>query len=228
VHSLFGANGPESNTTNPWVRRWLPEDELPRRTARPPASDWVTLAINLEALVTGESEPVSRVDPKSRLRPLVNLETEEGMLKRRQEFGVFVEAYHKEVRVSWQPQPLPITILSRQDDVRMLGELAVDLNAWIRVGTDDFEFQKVHVISTKPRPGQPPPSLQGAMTALPEGSDDPVIVLRVPRSLDIILRYWVVDGDKGLPHRVDAWRIRLDADGAPKTRFFCMEPESYL
>jgi len=146
------------------------------------------------------------------------------MLQRRRAFGVQVAAYHKEVSVSWQPEVLKVTVLAEQPEVSALGELAIDLNAWTTVGRDEFEFQRLQVL----RVAGPQRPSAASMTALPQRDTEPTVLLRIPRDLDLLVRYWVVDGHKGVPHRVDAWRIRIAADGSPEVDFHCLEPESYL
>jgi hypothetical protein len=50
---------------------------------------------------------------------------------------------------------------------------------------------------------------------------------RLPKDLLVEVRYWVVSGVNGTPHRVDSWRIALDDKGCPRAEFFYQEPESY-
>lgn len=228
AQNLFGTNAPESMTGNPWVRRWLGAESLVPTPVRASTDQYALVSIDLEKLGVGEAGAVQLIPEappqQPQIMPLVDLRTEQDMLQRRRAFGVHIAAYHKEVEVSWQTEALKVTVLADQPEVGALGELAIDLNAWTSVGRDEFEFQRIQVL----RSAAPPRPSAEAMTALPQRDKDPTVLLRIPRDVQVLVRSWVVDGQKGVPHRIDAWRVGIDDTGIPEVDFYCMEPESYL
>jgi len=228
AQTLFGATAAASTSTNPWVRQHMSAESLDPVPTRPLKDDYALVEINLDKLgtaVPGAVTLVQEAPPQQpQILPLVDLRTESDMLQRRRAFGVDVAAYHKEVQVSWQEEVLKVTVLADQPEVGALGELAIDLNAWTTVGRDEFEFQRLQVL----RSAQAQRPSAASMTALPQRDIEPTVLLRVPTDLDLLVRSWVVDGQKGVPHRVDAWRIRILGNDKPEVSFYCLEPESYL
>jgi len=221
----FGTAGDELLRSNPWVQRELAGDAMARPAPAPATSDWVSVEIDLEALVSDPGAAVSWDHDNE--RAFVDLSTESNRIVRIADFGVQLAARHKEVEVSWQPQPLPVTALTGQSEPTDLGEVYIDLNAWISLGRDDLEFQQINMISYANAPQHREQGLRSSMKALPPRNKAAKISLRVPRGMQIIVRNWLVDGRKGTPHRIDSWSV--DTLGLePKLRFHPMEPESYL
>ncbi len=225
ANRLFGQHGSPALRANPWVQEALPLDELSPPPLWPQPGSWVNLEIDFEKLVT-DSENAVRITEQGG-KAFADLHSEAETSRRLAEFGVTLAAYHKEVRVSWQEQPLPVTVLTNQQELTALGELYLDLNAWISLGKDDLEFQQVNVISYAVHGDPQGRGRSTAMAALPPRDEQPKVSLRVPRGTTVILRDWLVDGSKGIPHRIDSWSIDTSGETA-EVSFHCLEPESYL
>lgn len=178
----------------------------------PPA--WTDVTIDLDALVTDPSNAVTL----SADRPLLDLSKPESVL----------DIHFQQARVAWQREPLGVAILPGGDELGALRELYVDLNAFLAYGADDLGFQRVDLAHHALQPGGREHALRNGMTALPWGEDRSTLELRVPSDVTIVLRWWLVDGWTGLPHRVEAWSIEGLSDGDPRAVWHPLEPESYL
>jgi hypothetical protein len=206
-----------NDVSNPWIARWF-GDALP---AAPeplgPEGDpgWLELSIDLERLVTDPDHAVSFEPSGERL--MVDYSTPERVF----------DIHHKEVEVSWQPQPLPVTVLALRPDIQTLREVYLNLNAFTTLERDELGFQKVNLISHAVIPELRGAGLASAMTALPWTQREPVVHLRIPGDMRVVVRNWVVNTAEGVPHRIDGWIIERDGD-RPSVRFFYGEPESYL
>ncbi|MCZ7581864.1 MAG: hypothetical protein M5R36_00235 [Deltaproteobacteria bacterium] len=138
------------------------------------------------------------------------------------------DIYYRACAVSWQPEKLTVTALPRSPESSGGRELSVELNAFIDLGRDENGFVQVNQMNFFLKPELKPAGRAGALLALPDSDQTCVFDFRLPRDVELVVRYWIVDGTKGVPFRVDAWRIGLDDDGAPSATFYPFEPESYL
>jgi hypothetical protein len=206
-----------SDGSNPWIARWFP-DALPQ-APEPlgPEGDpgWLELSVDLERLVTDPERAVS-FGPTEQRR-LVDYATPERLF----------DIHHKEVDVSWQAQPLPVTVLAQRPDIQALREVYLNLNAFSTLERDELGFQKVNLVSHSVLPTLRQAGLATAMTALPWSQREPVVHLRIPADMRVVVRNWVVNTAEGVPHRIDGWIIERDGE-RPRVRFFYGEPESYL
>ncbi len=201
---------------SPWVQRWIPArhrqapvpPELPER-------GFVSLRIDLDELAREPQAAVSIHEPDGRY--LVDYASPERVY----------DIHHKQVRVDWQPELLPVTVLAERRAIGLLDELSVDLNAFVTLGEDEFGFQRVNLVQYLLAPGQRDHGLATALTALPWSDREPVIHLRVPSGMRVVLRNWLVNPSEGVPHRIDGWFIET-GDAQPRVRFHFGEPESYL
>lgn len=215
AHSLFAGAGNPKVSGNRWVKRWLRPDSLTLPAKARLAESYVNLRIDLERLVSGGGEAVTVPSKPGEL--FVNLEKREDLL----------DIYYRAVRVSWQPQPLPVAVLTGKPELPLLGELAMDLNAFISLGQDEDGFERVNVISNMYSPERRARGKRSGMTALPNRDRSTAITVRVPAGGAVLIRNWLVDSVQGVSHRVDAWEITLDG-GKPEVRFYPHEPESYF
>ena len=216
AHSLFaGASNPRVSG-NLWVKRWLRPDTLTLPPAAKLGGRYVNLRIDLEQLVTGWPDPKIVEAREGEL--FVNLEKPEDLL----------DIYYRAMKVSWQPQPLPVAVLTGKPELTLLGELALDLNAFISLGRDEDGFERVNVISHMHTPERRARGKRSGMTALPSRDRSTAITLRVPTDGAVLIRNWLVDSVQGVSHRVDAWEITVGEDGKPRVRFYPHEPESYF
>jgi len=210
--TLFGGEG----RSMAWTDRWLSPDGQPGPAPRQPDARFVDLRIDLEKLVTDPDRAVAL--GKGPADRFVDLEDEDHLL----------DVYHKQIRVSWQPEPLPVTVLTGKPEYGILGELDVDLNAFISFGPDEDGFERVNLVPYHVVESRRPEAVRTAMTALPQSDREPVVVLRVPLDTRILIRNWLLDAVSNVPFRVDGWAIALDGAGRPQVRFYPFEPESYL
>ena len=121
-----------------------------------------------------------------------------------------------------------MVVLTGKPDLEVLGELNLELNAFVGYGKDEYGFERVNLINYLTSKKGRAYAKKTGMTALPHRGTTPVITLRVPRDITVIIRNWIVEQEQGVPHRIDSWRIRLGEDGKPRVEFFFQEPESYF
>lgn len=191
-----------------WVRAAFDEEATPRGEAD--SGEVLTIRIDLERLV---SDPDNAVAPGDDTPVFVDLTRPERLL----------DTYHKEVRVSWQPEPLTVTALPLRNEVAELRELTIDLNAFASFGKDADGFERIDGIHLLRSAATRARAREAGLRALPQRDDEPRITLRVPADVRIRLVYWVIDVLKGGPFRVDSWVV-----GADRVEFRPTEPESYL
>lgn len=214
AQSLLGRGASPRVADHPWVREAF-ADVLAEPVGRKSFSGrFRSLTIDLERLVTDPANAVR--DAEDGAEFFVDLIDEESVL----------DIYHKAVAVSWQPEPLTVTVLPGKPELHALGELPIELDAFVSYGTDEVGFERVNLIHLGAQ-NRRQAAFDTALTALPQTDDRPVISLRIPTEVRVILRYWVVDSAKGTPHRIDSWVVEA-GDGPPNIRFFPLEPESYL
>ena len=187
------------------VGQWLFGGERAELPVAPVSAEFVDLCIDLDRLVTAPDDALCAGGS-----PLLDLSDPDGRL----------DVHFKQARVSWQDELVGVAILPGRE-IEALGELYVELNALTSFGPDALGFERVDVVShaVGGSTGVPP----SAMTALPWPEQGPTVVVRVPRSLRVLVRWWLVDGVTGQPHRVESWSI--EGGGAV---FHPLEPESYL
>jgi hypothetical protein len=133
-----------------------------------------------------------------------------------------LDVLHRAARVGWQPEELNVTALPLGAEARAMDEAVIELDAFTGDGLTPDGLRRIVPIHRAGRGDRGP----GALTAVPDPSASPRIVVRVRVGQRIVVRQWVIDGVRGTPHRVDAWLIDT-ADGV-SVRFALGEPESYL
>jgi hypothetical protein len=209
--NFFGANGAMSQ--HPFAMDWFGDIEKPADAIF--SDDFVTISIDFEKLVADPGAAV-RIDPTQK-ELLADLSAPKNLL----------DIYYKEMDVSWQPEKLPITLLTGKPEYRTQKILELEVNAFKSFGADEYGFAKVNMINSWVMTGQRAHAFKTGMTALPQTDDSTVISLRIPRDVRVLIRYWIINTGNGTPWRVDSWDVTIK-DGKPKTEFHIMEPESYL
>ena len=209
--TLFGPASPYRD--RPWVDRWVAAGDAP--AGRSGGGTPVAVRVRLDRLV---DDPAGAVEAAGD-----DADAFVDLTDPRQLDTVF-----KAVDVPWQPEPLPVLALPLRPESAALGELTLELNAIHALGTDELGFVRVGPIHQWLDGAARAGGIATGMTALPQGDDDPAVVLRVPTGTRILVRNWLVDGVAGVPHRIDSWSITVDRDGGPRVRFHPFEPESYL
>ena len=203
---------------NAWVARWLPAREQQTPRPRKLSAEHVVLRVDLDRLVSDEAAAVTVAQECADGRCFLDLKNKKDLL----------DIYYRAVKVSWQRQVLPVTVLTGKPELEVLGELNVELNAFIGYGKDEYGFERVNLINYMTTKKGRAYAKKSGMTALPHRDRTPVINLRVPRDVSVIIRNWIVAQEQGVPHRIDSWRVRVGQDGKPEVRFFFQEPESYF
>ena len=196
-----------------WGRSGAPEVDLMRGES----GQWVNLEIDLALLPTRPEEAAQFVPGMADFSPWVDLSRPDELL----------DIYFRSVQVPWQPEELTATVLSQHPQGRVLGEVYVELNAFIDRGSDELGFLRVLPIHLRKLSLDDPEVVSNSMKALPFDDSGSLIQLRVPAGTRVLLRDWLIDGSSGTPHRMDSWEIRV-VDKQPKVRFLYGEPESYL
>lgn len=215
--TLFGEEHGVRGSEATWTQRWLSPDREHGLAAREAYRTFVDLHVDLEKLVTDPERAVV-LGTGGMVERFLDLEDVDNLL----------DVYHKQVPVSWQPEPLPITVLTGKPEYAILGELDVDLNAFISFGPDEDGFERVNLVPLWVVESRRKEALRTAMTALPQTDSRPAVVLRVPVDTRVLVRNWLLDAVSNVPFRVDGWEITMDGAGHPRVRFFPFEPESYL
>jgi len=117
-----------------------------------------------------------------------------------------------------------------------LGELHIELNAFIAISQDEYGLRLINTIDHVVIPDRHEQGLATAMKALPQRDELSSIVLRVPVDMRILFRNWIVNAVEGVPYRIDCWAIEPGTQtreggshgGSRTVEFFFQEPESYL
>ncbi len=214
ARTLLGEGGSPRVAEHPWVRAAF-ADALKTQTPKVEYSGrFRSLTVDLERLVT---------DPPAAVRSAAD--GTEFFVDYIDEASV-LDVYHKSVPVSWQPEPLTVTVLPGKPEFHALGELPIEINAFVSYGKDEVGFERVNLIHLGTQ-NRKPVAFDTGLTALPQTDASPVISLRVPAEVRVIIRYWIVDSAKGTPHRIDSWVIE-PGESDPQIGFFPLEPESYL
>lgn len=205
--TLFGADGGGATEPAPATAQ----------VASTGTGRFTNLRIDLERLVTSPAEAVTRVEQPED-EPFVDLEDQAHLL----------DVYFAALKVSWQPEPLTVAIFPGRPESTQLGELNVELNAFAGFGRDEDGFERVNPIHLLASAERRAKAFRSGMTALPRRDARPVLYLRIPSEMRVVLRNWLVSTASGTPFRTDAWDISAGRDGAPKLGFFPFEPESHL
>ena len=137
------------------------------------------------------------------------------------------DVYYAELNVSWQDQMLPVCVIMRREEIEGLKELYIDLNAFAGLEKDETGFDIVYPVNMMAARRFGKSGFGAGMSSFPLFSEKNTMIFKIPSDLNIIIRNWFIN-EKGLPYKVDSWRIKPDKSGNYKAEFFYNEPESYL
>lgn len=137
------------------------------------------------------------------------------------------DVYYADLKVSWQEEVLPVSVILNKDETGYLKELDIDLNAFIILGRDSGVFDSIYPINFKANPLPERPMLSMGMESFPLYSEKNTMIFHLPRDLKVVIRNWFIN-EKGMPYKVDSWCIKPDKSGNYKAEFFYNEPEGYL
>jgi len=213
---LFPPAEAERDRMYPWLAEWASRKKPAPDISPAEAEEYVNLAVDFEKLATDMDRAVSLTDGREDF--FIDLENQEELL----------DIYYHAADVSWQTPPLPIVALIDNEELAATHRLRIELNALASTGQDEYGFEIINPIHFLLRPELRRAAGETGARGLPTLHRRPVLVFRLPKDLLVEVRYWVVSGVNGTPHRVDSWRIALDDKGCPRAEFFYQEPESYL
>jgi hypothetical protein len=193
-----------------WKRYFI---ESPQELPAAKSADYVYLKIDFDKLVTAQAAAVEELDYVA--IPAIDLES-----------GSLFDNYYAGLSVSWQKEKLPVSIMLREDEVKYLKELNIDLNAFASFGKDKFGFNIINSINFI-SPSLIKAAYQTGARACPLSTENNAIILRLPEDCRIIIKNWFIN-EQGSPYKVDGWLIRRKGGNRYKAEFFYNEPESYL
>jgi hypothetical protein len=140
--------------------------------------------------------------------------------------GLF-DLYYADLNPSWQTQPLAVSVMVRDEEIKYLHELNIDLNAFAGFGKDEAGFETVNAIHFKRSRDLEKIALESGMGSFPLVAENNRVIFCLPKDLKIIIRNWFIN-EKGAPYKVDSWVVKADALGVYRVGFFYNEPETYL
>jgi hypothetical protein len=222
THTLLEASTFEKVTQNPWILDNIHPTPPPELAL---SEEMVNIGIDLEHLVDPSVSAVALL-PDHKDPFFVDFGSD-----------ALPTAVHADVAVSWQREPLQVSVLPQAREVGVLGEIYVELNEFRPVGDD--AIMAISDINGRVEPPEPYSTELLSPVALPAGSaafparivdGDTVIVLRVPANTKVIVRNWILRAGIGIPFRADTWRVHMPttAGGWPWLEFYYSEPEGYL
>ncbi len=138
------------------------------------------------------------------------------------------DVYYADLKVDWQKNNLPVCIMLNSGSLTYLKELSIELNAFISFGKDEDGFDIVNSINFKSNLQLAQTGYQTGMKSFPLYEETNNMIFRVPKDIKIIIKNWFINGENGIPYKLDSWYITQDKKGNHKTEFFYNEPESYL
>ncbi|MBN3041298.1 MAG: hypothetical protein JW867_09215, partial [Candidatus Omnitrophica bacterium] len=137
------------------------------------------------------------------------------------------DVYYAGLNVSWQEQMLPVCVFLRKEEMEYLGELYIDLNAFIGLNKDQEGFDLVYPVSIEAQGKSKKTGLGEGIESFPLFSEQNAMIFKIPQDLKIVIRNWFIN-EKGVPYKVDSWCIKMNEKGNYKAQFYYNEPESYL
>ncbi len=173
------------------------------------------IEIDFDRLVTDLAGAVKRIESAELCA--IDLSRKEGLF----------DLYYADLNPSWQTQPLPVSIMVRDEEIKYLNALNIDLNAFASFSKDEAGFDTVNAIHFKRSPNLKKIALESGMGSFPLIAENNRVIFCLPKDLKIIIRNWFVN-EKGSPYKVDGWVVQADALGVYRAEFFYNEPESYL
>lgn len=137
------------------------------------------------------------------------------------------DVYYAGLNVSWQDEMLPVCVVLNKEEIEYLGELYIDLNAFVGLNKDESGFDVVYPVNIEAARGLGKAGFGEGMSSFPLFTEKNAMIFKIPEDLKIIIRNWFIN-EKGVPYKVDSWCIKPDKNGNYKAEFYYNEPESYL
>jgi hypothetical protein len=66
------------------------------------------------------------------------------------------------------------------------------------------------------------------MISFPLLQERGILTFRIPKDVRIVIKNWFINGENGVPFKLDSWLAQRKITGRYRTEFFYNEPESYL
>lgn len=137
------------------------------------------------------------------------------------------DVYYGDLNISWQGKALPVCVILNNEEIKYLNVLNIDLNAFVGFGKDAAGFDLVNSVNFKGGADLERIGAQSGMGSFPLFAEGNTMVFHVPENLKIVIRNWFIN-EKGVPYKIDSWRIKPDKARRYSAEFFYNEPESYL
>ena len=128
----------------------------------------------------------------------------------------------------WQSEVLPITFLYDSNEIDVLREVVIDLNAFKSYAKDDLSLDIINMISIDENEYKKDMLIKSGMKTFPLFVDDNKLIFRIPIKCKLILKNWLLDASNSTPFRIDSWNINVDDKKNINIEHSFGEPESYL
>jgi hypothetical protein len=138
------------------------------------------------------------------------------------------DVFYAEVIVPWQKNPVPVCIMLNNGYLDDLKELQIDLNAFISVGNFDIYQDIVNSINYSLNNTLRKEGKGTGMISFPLLQERGILTFRIPKDVRIVIKNWFINGENGVPFKLDSWLAQRKITGRYRTEFFYNEPESYL
>jgi len=214
------ADLPGSDKFNTFYKQWGKyfiknlNDKNATLTSNP--NDFVYLKINFDKLILDMHNAVTQLPSVE----MVSLD-----LSNPEQLS---DTFYAQIKVSWQNNDLPVCLMLNNDNLDVFKELVINLNAFISVGKDDLGLDIVNAVNFALNPGLRKYGYNSGMTSFPLYEEDRSLIFKVPKDTKIIIKNWFINGQNGIPFKVDSWGIERSFNGRYGIKFYYNEPESYL
>ena len=219
--NLFSkADLPGSDNFNTFYKQWgnyfIKNSNGVKAELTTDPNDFVYLKINFDKLVLDMHNAVTEVPDVE----MVSLD-----LSNPEQLS---DTFYAQIKVSWQNNDLPVCLMLNNDNLDVFKELVINLNAFISVGKDDLGLDIVNAVNFVLNPGLRKYGYNSGMKSFPLYEEDSSFTFKVPKNAKIIIKNWFVNGQNGIPFKVDSWGIKRSFNGRYVIKFYYNEPESYL
>lgn len=140
----------------------------------------------------------------------------------------FSDTFYAQMKVNWQDNDLLVCVMLNNDNLGIFKELVINLNAFISLGKDELGSDVVNSVNFGLNPGLKQAGYDSGLKSFPLYAENKSIIVKVPKDTKIIIKNWFINGDSGVPLKVDSWLIQRSFNGSYAVRFYYNEPESYL
>ncbi|MFH1385375.1 MAG: hypothetical protein ABIH47_10515 [Candidatus Omnitrophota bacterium] len=207
---------PYKNRFNDFYAQWGRYFQTKAKQVQNGLYSYRNIEIDFNQLVDNTANAIRIIDAVD--NPVINFEQNDEM------FNV----YYAGLDVKWQKEKLPVCILVNNNEIELLNELYIELNAFKSYGKNNAELDVINVIRDPSDLLFQNIAMRTGMKSFPLFDENNKIVLRVPNTMTIVIRNWFIDGADSTPYKIDGWLIRQLKDRTIRIEYLYNEPESYL